>query len=134
MKLRVILISFLISANHLWSQVKSFDPNKTYLLSAMFSSGKKSVQIKDLGHIVFNPKENKAACFTACNFIQLNYMLKNQELKFTTITPGTEPCPDNLLKLENDFKSNLPKVTSYKFKGKDLIFFGGKDTLMIFHE
>lgn len=104
------------------------------MLSSIFIGGKKNNFVFNKGHIVFNPKDNTSVCFTSCNFIQLKYILKGNQLKFTTITPSAEPCPDPLVGLESDFKENLPKVTSYVLKGKNLILFGGKDTLIVFHE
>lgn len=105
-----------------------------YFLSSIFVENKKNTLAKDQGHIVFNTKRNTAACFTSCNFIQLNYSIKKQELKFTTINTGTDVCPDPLIGLEEDFKSLLPLVSSYKCIGKDLILFRNTDTLMVFYE
>ncbi len=116
------------------AQKPAIKDNTTYYLSSIFIGNKKNVLAKDKGHIVFNTKQNIAACFTSCNFIQLKYALKDQTIKFTTITPDKQPCPDPLVGLENDFKENLPKVESYIIIGKNLIFMNKKDTLMIFHE
>lgn len=88
----------------------------------------------DKGHIVFDTKQNTAACFTSCNFIRLKYSTQKQQLKFTSLTLGSDPCPDPLISLEEDLKSILPKVSSYKCFGKDLILMGDKDTLLVFYE
>jgi heat shock protein HslJ len=116
------------------AQKPAIKDNTTYYLSSIFIGAKKNVLAKDKGHIVFNTKQNIAACFTSCNFIHLKYTLKEQNIKFTSITPDKDPCPDPLVGLENDFKENLPKVESFAVKGKNLIFMNKKDTLMIFHE
>lgn len=116
------------------AQKTAIKNNTIYFLSSIFVESKKNSLAKDQGHIVFNTKINTAACFTSCNFIQLNYSIKKQELIFKTINPGTDVCPDPLINLEEDFKSLLSQVSSYKCIGKDLIFFRNTDTLMMFYE
>lgn len=64
----------------------------------------------------------------------MQFLTKKNELKFTNIVPDKEPCPDPLIGLEEDFKSILPKVSSYKTIGKKLILMNNKDTLMVFYE
>jgi heat shock protein HslJ len=134
-KIRVILITCFFCAYHLsWSQKTGIKDNTTYYLSSIVIGKQKNKLAKDKGHIVFNAKKNTAACFTSCNFIQLKYELKDHTLKFTSIVPDKDPCPDPLVGLENDFKENLPKVSAYAIQGKKLILLDKKDTLMIFYE
>jgi len=134
-KIRVILITFLVSISHfIWPQKTAIKDNVTYYLSSITVGKQKNTLAKDKGHIVFNTIKNTAACFTSCNFIQLKYSLKENVIKFTSIIPAKDPCPDPLVGLENDFKENLPKITAYVFKGKQLIFLSKKDTVMVFYE
>jgi heat shock protein HslJ len=134
-KIRVILISALILVQHLGrAQKQEIKDKTTYYLSAIFIENKKNQMAKNKGHIVFNASEKIATCFTSCNFIQLKYSQNNQNLKFTTIRPADEPCPDPLVGLESDIKENLPKVSNFSIKGNRLILFSKKDTLMVFVE
>ncbi len=134
-KIRVILITCFFCASQLsWSQKPAIKDHTTYYLSSIFIGKQKNKLVKDKGHIVFNTKKNTAACFTSCNFIQLKYQVKDEALKFTSIIPAKDPCPDPLVGLENDFKENLPKVSNFVIQEKKIIFFDKKDTLMIFYE
>jgi len=134
-KIRVIfLTAFICSQQLLLAQKPAIKDKTTYYLSAIFIGNQKNTLAKDKGHIVFNTAKKSAACFTSCNFIQLKYSVTNQNLKFTSIIPDKSPCPDPLVGLENDFKENLPKVSSFVVKGKNLILLDKKDTLMIFRE
>lgn len=134
-KIRVFLITAFICAQYLSNAQKACVKDKTtYYLSSIFIGKQKNTLAKDKGHIVFNTTQKSATCFTSCNFIQLKYTMNDKVLKFTEITPDKEPCSDRLIGLESDFKENLPKVTNYALKGKNLIFLNNKDTLMIFHE
>lgn len=105
-----------------------------YFLSSVFINQKKDNQSKDKGHIVFDTRQNTAACFTSCNFIQLKYSVNKEDIKFTSAPPEQEPCPETTAALEKDLRSILPKVTHYKCMGKDLILMNNKDTLAIFYE
>jgi heat shock protein HslJ len=105
-----------------------------YYLSAIYIGGKKNTMAKDKGHIVFNEKAKTSTCFTSCNFIQMKYIMKDHDLKFTSIVPAKDPCPDALVGLESDFKENLPKVSNYLIKNKQLILLNKKDTLIVFNE
>ena len=90
--------------------------------------------VNEKGHIVFDMKQGTASCFTSCNFIQLKLVIKDQTIKFTTITPAKEPCPDHLLGIEEDIKENLPKVNAFTIRGNQLIFMKNKETLIVFTE
>jgi heat shock protein HslJ len=133
-KIRVILILFICSAAFLQAQQEVIKDKATYMLSSIYIGKKKNSLAKDKGHIVFNTKEKTACCFTSCNFIQLKYTQKDKDMKFTSISPGKDPCSDRLIGLESDFKENLPKVSGFTIKNKQLILFDKKDTLMVFNE
>ncbi len=135
MKIRVILITcFFCASNFIWAQKPGIKDNATYYLSSIYIGKKKNTLAKDKGHIVFNTKKNTAACFTSCNFIQLQYVLKDHSLKFTSIVPDKQPCPDPLVGLEDNFKENLPKVSDIIITAKQIILLEKKDTLMVFYE
>lgn len=133
MKIRVILIvCFICVRNFLPAQ--AIKNNALYFLSSVFVENKKNTLCADKGHIVFDTENNSAACFTSCNFIKLQFSSEKNDLKFTGIIPGKEPCPDPLISLEEDFKNLLPKVTSFKTVGKQLVLMNSRDTLMVFYE
>ena len=134
-KIRVILLIIpLLCFQKLLSQKQAIKDQTVYYLSAIYIGHKKNAIAKDKGHIVFNSKTKSASCFTSCNFVQLKYAIKDNNLKFTSINPAKDPCPDALIGLEEDFKENLPKVSSYQVKDRQLILMNKKDTLMIFYE
>lgn len=108
--------------------------NTLYFLSSVFVEKKKNSLCADKGHIVFDNKTNSSVCFTSCNFIRMKYLVKKDQLNFTSIVPDKDACPDPLIGLEQDLKSLLPKVTSYKCVDKQLVFFNKSDTLMVFSE
>ncbi|MGZ4042704.1 MAG: META domain-containing protein [Bacteroidia bacterium] len=135
MKIRVILIlSLFCSRLILQAQAPGIKNNTIYFLSSVFVDKKKNIMAHDKGHIVFDTKTNTAACFTSCNFIQLKFSANKNNFNFTSVTPGKDPCPDPLIGLEEDLKSILPKISSYKCIGKDLVFMNKNDTLLVFYE
>jgi heat shock protein HslJ len=134
-KIRVILlIGALFSKALVFAQQPAIKDKTVYYLSAIYVGGKQNTMAKDKGHIVFNTNAKTSTCFTSCNFIQMKYDIKDHNLKFTSIVPAKDPCPDALVKLESDFKENLPRVSNYLIKDKQLILLNKKDTLMVFYE
>jgi len=134
-KLRVILILILFGAQQLvFGQKYPIKDKTTYYLTSIYIGGKKNAMVNEKGHIVFDMKQGTASCFTSCNFIQLKFVIKDQTIKFTTITPAKEPCPDHLLGIEEDIKENLPKVNAFTIRGNQLIFMKNKETLIVFTE
>jgi heat shock protein HslJ len=113
---------------------QSIKDKTTYYLTVIYSGGKKNMMVKDKGHIVFDLKAKTASCFTSCNFIKLNFTMKDQAIKFTNIVPAKEPCPDPLIGIEEDLKTNLPKINAYSVMGKQITFMKDKETLIIFTE
>jgi heat shock protein HslJ len=134
-KIRVILlITVLFVQASVFAQQPVVKDKKVYYLSAIYIGGKKNTMARDKGHIVFNTRAKTSTCFTSCNFIQMKYVMKDHNLKFTSIIPAKDPCPDALVGLESDFKENLPRVSNYLVKDKQLILLDKKDTLMVFYE
>lgn len=134
-KIRVILLILSIGIQQYCKAQKTAIKDKTtYYLSSVFIGGQKNTKAKEMGHIVFDLAKKSATCFTSCNFIQLKYTQAGANLKFTTIEPGKESCPDRLAGLDADFKENLPKINTFSARGKQIIFLNTKDTLMIFYE
>ena len=135
MKIRFIFLIFFIVNHHLYyAQVPKLKSGKVYTLKAVFIAKQKNTLVANKASISFNTKTKLAKCFTGCNFIELKYKAKKNTLKFISLTPNKQPCPDHLLGIEEDLKQNLPKVNAYKIINTHLYFFNNTDTLLIFNE
>ncbi len=105
-----------------------------YTIDALFIGGQKNKAVKDKAAVSFDLKKHTAKCVTSCNFIDLKFSTKKSKFKFTSVIPGSVPCPDHLIGLESDLKENFAKINCYQLIGKNIYFFNKKDTLLIFHE
>ena len=115
-------------------QTTALKNNVSYNLHSVFIGGKKNTMAKDKATLIFNTKQREAKCFTSCNFIDLKYSAKKNKFKFSSVIPGSVPCPDHLIGLESDLKENFPKITCYQILNNKIYFFNKKDTLLIFYE
>ncbi|MEI8137453.1 MAG: META domain-containing protein [Bacteroidota bacterium] len=106
----------------------------SYNLESVFISGQKNTISKDKPALVFDANGKTAKCITSCNYIDLKYLTKKNKFKFTSVIPGSVPCPDHLLGLELDLKENFLKVNSYLIQNSKIYFFNKKDTLIVFYE
>ena len=132
LQIQCFLIVYLFSFSSCYAQNTKFK-NTAYSLESVFVAGQKNKQAKNKATLQFNVKQNTARCTLSCNTINLNYTLKKNSLKFTSVLPDSFPCPDNLIGLQEDLKENFSKINTYLIKGDKIYFFNAKDTLLVFH-
>lgn len=128
------VVSLFFLSNSSFAQSAKIKNEVSYNLEAVFIGGQKNTISKDKATILFYLKNKTAKCFTSCNYIDLKFTSKKNKFKYTSVLPGSIPCPDHLLGLESDLNENFLKVNSYQVLNNKLYFFNKKDTLIIFYE
>lgn len=129
----IIISLFFLSVSVLAQKVK-VKTDISYNLDCIFIGGQKNTISKDKATLVFDANGKTAKCITSCNYIDLKYSAKKNKFKFSYVAPGSIPCPDHLLGLEQDLKENFLKVNSYIIQNNKIYFFNKKDTLIVFYE
>ncbi|MEO6303020.1 MAG: META domain-containing protein [Bacteroidia bacterium] len=128
----LLVLCFFVASS--FAQSPKLKSEVNYNLEAVFIGSQKNHAAKDKAAITFDIKHKTAKCFTKCNFINLKYSTKKNKFKYTSVIPGSVPCPDHLIGLESDLKENFAKVTCYQVVNNKIYFFNKKDTLLIFYE